>query len=37
MDGADDRKPKLNIDISEQVSDSSGYIPAAYVAMHCVI
>jgi hypothetical protein len=33
----DDRCPKLKINISELISDRYGYIPTAYVTMHCII
>jgi len=33
----DDRYQKLQICISELISDSYEYVPVAYVKMHCVI
>jgi len=33
----DDRYPKLEIYISEQISDSHQYLTVAYVTMHCMI
>ena len=32
-----DRYPQLKICISQLISDSYGYMPVAYVTMHCMI
>jgi len=37
IERTDDRYKKLQIYISELISDSYEYVPVAYVKMHCVI